>query len=35
MLDEKPDALFKSWLRELGAAVLKVARAYTLTAEDC
>ena len=24
-----------SWLNEHGAAVLKVARAYTLTTEDC
>ena len=30
-----PESLFKSWLAEHGGAVLKVARAYTLTAEDC
>ena len=35
MLDETPEALFKSWLREYGGTVLKVARAYTLTAEEC
>lgn len=35
MLEENPDALFKSWLVEHGGAVLKVARAYTLTSEDC
>jgi RNA polymerase sigma-70 factor (ECF subfamily) len=31
---EDLEALFKSWLVEHGRAVLKVARAYTLTAED-
>ena len=35
MLDENPEALFKSWLRDYGGVVLKVARAYTLTAEEC
>ena len=35
MPDETPEALFKRWLYEYGGAVLKVARAYTLTAEDC
>ena len=30
-----PESLFKSWLVEHRGAVLKVARAYTLTAEDC
>lgn len=34
MLDGNPEALFKRWLAEHGGAVLKVARAYTLTAED-
>ncbi len=34
MVDETPESLFKSWLTEHGGAVLKVARAYTLTAED-
>ena len=35
MLDENPEALFKSWLHQYGGTVLKVARAYTLTAEEC
>ena len=35
MLNENPEALFKSWLNEHGGAVLKVARAYTLNTEDC
>jgi RNA polymerase sigma-70 factor, ECF subfamily len=35
LLDEDPESLFKGWLTEHGAAVLKVARAYTLTTEDC
>lgn len=35
MLDGNPEALFKSWLHEYGGAVLKVARAYTQTAEEC
>jgi RNA polymerase sigma-70 factor, ECF subfamily len=35
MPDQTPEALFKRWLHEYGGAVLKVARAYTLTAEDC
>ncbi|MGP0067483.1 MAG: RNA polymerase sigma factor [Isosphaeraceae bacterium] len=35
MLDENPESLFKSWLTEYGGAILKVARAYTLTTEDC
>lgn len=35
MLDENPEAVFKRWLVEHGGAVLKVARAYTVTAEDC
>jgi RNA polymerase sigma-70 factor (ECF subfamily) len=30
-----PESLFKAWIAEHGGAVLKVARAYTLTAEDC
>ena len=34
MLDEDPETLFKSWLREYGGTVFKVARAYTLTAEE-
>jgi RNA polymerase sigma-70 factor (ECF subfamily) len=32
--NEDPESLFKSWLKEHGGAVLKVARAYTLTTED-
>jgi RNA polymerase sigma-70 factor (ECF subfamily) len=35
LLDQNPESLFKSWLTEHGSAVLKVARAYTLTTEDC
>ncbi len=35
MLDENLQSLFKSWLIEHGGTVLKVARAYTFTAEDC
>jgi len=35
LLTENPEALFKSWLSEHGGSVLKVARAYTLTTEDC
>jgi RNA polymerase sigma-70 factor (ECF subfamily) len=33
--DEDLKRLFKSWIVEHEAAVLKVARAYTLTTEDC
>lgn len=29
------ESLFKSWLVQHGGAVLKVARAYTLTADEC
>lgn len=35
MVDENLESLFKSWLAEYRGAVLKVARAYTLTSEDC
>lgn len=35
MPDESAEALFGSWLTEHKGAVLKVARAYTLTSEDC
>ena len=35
MPDETPEALFKTWLQMYGGTVLKVARAYTLTAEEC
>ncbi len=34
MPDENPEALFKRWLYDYGGTVLKVARAYTLTAEE-
>ncbi len=33
--DANVESLFKSWLVEHEGAVLKVARAYTLTTEDC
>jgi len=35
LADEDLASLFKSWLIEHQGAVLKVARAYTLTTEDC
>jgi RNA polymerase sigma-70 factor (ECF subfamily) len=35
LLKDDLESLFKNWLTEHGGAVLKVARAYTLTAEDC
>lgn len=35
MTSEGREALFRTWLTEHGAAVLKVARAYTFTAADC
>jgi RNA polymerase sigma-70 factor (ECF subfamily) len=35
LLKDDPESLFKSWLTEHGGAVLKVARAYTFTTEDC
>jgi RNA polymerase sigma-70 factor (ECF subfamily) len=35
LLDENPESLFKSWLTEHSGAILKVARAYTFTTEDC
>ena len=35
MVNENPETVFKTWLQEHGGAVLKVARAYTLTPEDC
>lgn len=34
MLDEDQHSLFLTWLDEHGSAVMKVARAYTLTAEE-
>jgi RNA polymerase sigma-70 factor (ECF subfamily) len=33
--DDDQKSLFLSWLDEHGSAVLKVARAYTLTGEEC
>lgn len=35
MLNENLESLFESWLIEHKGVVLKVARAYTLTTEDC
>ena len=35
MPNEDLESLFKSWLIEQDGSVLKVARAYTLTTEDC
>jgi RNA polymerase sigma-70 factor (ECF subfamily) len=33
--DEDHKSLFMSWLGAHGASVMKVARAYTLTSEEC
>ncbi|GMU91015.1 MAG: RNA polymerase ECF-type sigma factor [Candidatus Hydrogenedentota bacterium] len=35
MRDDDHESLFLSWLGEHGSSVLKVARAYTLTSEEC
>ena len=35
MLNDNLEPLFKSWLIEHGGAVMKIARAYTLTTEEC
>lgn len=35
MLDEDQNSLFMTWLDEHGSSVMKVARAYTLTSEEC
>ena len=35
MLNESQKSLFMNWLGEHGSAVMKVARAYTLTGEEC
>ena len=35
MPTENQESLFRSWLSEHGGTVLKVARAYTFTADDC
>jgi len=33
--DEDQNSLFMTWLEEHGSSVMKVARAYTLTSEEC
>jgi RNA polymerase sigma-70 factor, ECF subfamily len=35
LLDEDQKSLFMNWLADHGSAVIKVARAYTLTSEEC
>jgi len=35
LVDEDQKAQFSKWLDEHGSSVMKVARAYTLTSEDC
>jgi RNA polymerase sigma-70 factor, ECF subfamily len=35
LLDEDPKSLFLNWLGEHGSSVMKVARAYTLTSDEC
>lgn len=35
MLDDDHKSLFMNWLGEHGSSVMKVARAYTLTSEEC
>lgn len=35
MLDEDQKSLFLNWLQDHGSAVMKVARAYTFTSDDC
>lgn len=35
MLDADQKSLFMTWLGEHGSSVMKVARAYTLTSEEC
>jgi RNA polymerase sigma-70 factor (ECF subfamily) len=35
LLDEDQQSLFLTWLGEHGGSVMKVARAYTLTSEEC
>ena len=35
LLDEDQKSLFMTWLGEHGSSVMKVARAYTLTSEEC
>jgi RNA polymerase sigma-70 factor (ECF subfamily) len=35
LLDEDQKSLFTTWLGEHGSSVMKVARAYTLTSDEC
>ena len=35
MLDEDQKSVFMTWLGEHGSSVMKVARAYTLTSDEC
>ncbi|MEM9644622.1 MAG: sigma factor, partial [Planctomycetota bacterium] len=35
MLDEDQKLLFMNWLEERGSSIMKVARAYTITSEEC
>lgn len=35
MLDEDQKSLYQAWLEEHGSSVIKVARAYTLSDDDC
>ncbi len=35
MPPENPEMLYREWLHQYGGTVLKVARAYTFTTEDC
>ncbi|MEX0678330.1 MAG: RNA polymerase sigma factor [Pirellulales bacterium] len=35
LLDEEQKSLFMNWLGEHGSSVMKVARAYTLTSDEC
>jgi len=35
LLDEDQQSLFMNWLGEHGSSVVKVARAYTLTSDEC
>lgn len=35
MADEDPRSIFTQWLEEHSASVIQVARAYTLTSEEC
>ena len=35
MLDEDQKSVFMNWLDEHGSSVMKVARAYTLTSDEC